>query len=162
VPDQGLLGADSSPSEVVTVTVPPGGSPQLSALAGATWGEPPDGVVVRFDTVAPLAASPWGPHTLAARVMAGADALVDLRPVGLGSIPVDPAEPGPGAILPVLVRTGPGTAGGLPLALWFRRPDAAVQVDVTVSFGDPIGGVSIGRVTVPPASAATPPDVPNV
>lgn len=158
-PDLGMLGVDSPPSEVVTVTVPPAGLPQLSPLAATSWGAPPDGVVVRFDAIAPLAVSRWGPHTLAARAVAGAVGLVDLPAAAVGSIPLEHAEPVAATPLPVLVRAGPAAAGRQPFALWFRRPDRTVPVDVTVLFSDPLGGVSVGRLTVPPASAATPPDV---
>lgn len=156
-PELGLLGADSAASEVVTVTVPPAGAPDLSPLIPTTWGATSDGVVVRFDAGAPLAASPWGPHTLTAKATAGAATLAQVSPVPLGSIPVDATDPI--AAPPALVRTGPPAAGRLPFALWFQRPDLTVPVEVTVSLEDPLGGVNVARVTVPPVSTDIPPDV---
>jgi hypothetical protein len=161
-PERGLLGADSAPSEVVTVTVPPLGTPDLSALTAATWGSPPDGVVVRFDCAAPLGTSPWGPHTLAARAV-GPDLLVDLPEAPVGMIPVDGAEPPATAVsAPLLVRTGPAVGGRFPFALWFRRPDRNRPVDVTVRLSDPLGGVSVDTLTVPPVSALLPPTITTI
>jgi hypothetical protein len=96
---------------------------------------------------------------LAARVV-GPDPLVDLPEAPVGMIAMDGAEPPATAVsAPVLVRTGPAVGGRLPFALWFRRPDRNRPVDVTVRLSDPLGGVSVDTVTVPPVSALLPPTI---
>ncbi len=144
VPVKAERGVPSPASDAVPLFVPPG-PPELEPLVADTWGGDHRGVVVRTATTAPPRVLPSGVHRLDGAAVASV-----VEPVALPDMPVTPltTPPGAAATEPVLEQ-GERVSGVSPLALWFTRPVAADDVEVSLRLVDPLGREVVRTVTVP-------------
>lgn len=145
IPDEGVRGQRSDPSDVVSFAVRPTDPPDLAALADSLWGTGNVGVRVETSTSVRLEPNPVGPHQL--RVVVAGQVIYDGP---LQDVPTDAGEPPAGVSLgnPAVVR-GERAGGRTPISVWHVRSQARDVVPVQVRLADPLGRATEQTMTVP-------------
>ncbi|MBE7380303.1 MAG: hypothetical protein F6J95_002695 [Leptolyngbya sp. SIO1E4] len=158
IPSRGIYGSRSLPSAAREVVIPPMDPPPLSVLTYQLSGQNRT-VLIRFNSSAPVATTPLGPHRIRAAVYAqppnGRFTAVYHYPEVTPNGTVDDSLEALTTLsgLPLrnrLWRRNSTTPGLTQYSLRIRRATAATALKVNVQLIDPLGRVTERTLTVPP------------
>lgn len=154
-PARALLPGRSDPSPPQFIVIPPDEDPDLSALDFEWAGGAPGDVLVRWNSIAPVLATPLGAHHMSIDLRADASAAAVLsEDRALDLIATSSAPTGTAAWW----RAGPPDATGRQnyRALIRRGPDRP-RMSLSVRLRDPLGRVSEQLVQIPDGSVVPTP-----
>ncbi len=161
-PARGLHGGRSPASAVREVIVPPATPPDLSALSAHWPGGPLPDVQVDATTLAPVEATPLGPHRIRVSALivnaAGeTSTLFTYPPTATDSDQLDKvAIAAPAAGVNGIWRAASGAPGTTALHVLLRRATFGDRLSVRIVLSDPLGRVTERTIDVSPGSRSSP------